>query len=129
VPTAVTASIPGWKVGEEYWNSGLYGRQEAVSTSIQLEAVVASIQLEAAVAAMSEAAWLQETLPTVSRVLDPYENPITWKFDSWMSKNLNSELKKEESYTCDPLKRGVEGSPGALGHEAYEEACRLHKLC
>jgi hypothetical protein len=23
-----------------------------------------------------------------------------------MSKNLNSELKKEESYTCDPLKRG-----------------------
>jgi hypothetical protein len=36
-----------------------------------------------------------------------------------MSKNLNSELRKEESYTCDPLKCGVEGSPGALGHEAY----------
>jgi hypothetical protein len=38
-----------------------------------------------------------------------------------MSKNLNSELKKEESYTCDPAKRGVEGSPGALGHGPYGE--------
>jgi hypothetical protein len=38
-----------------------------------------------------------------------------------MSKNLNSELKKEESYTCDPLKRGVEGSSGALGHGPYGE--------
>jgi hypothetical protein len=36
-----------------------------------------------------------------------------------MSKNLNSELKKEESYTCDPSKRGVEGSSGALGHGPY----------
>jgi hypothetical protein len=38
-----------------------------------------------------------------------------------MSKNLNSELKMEESYTCDPSKRGVEGSPGALGHGLYGE--------
>jgi hypothetical protein len=38
-----------------------------------------------------------------------------------MSKNLNSELKKEESYTCDPSKRGVEGSLGALGHGLYGE--------
>jgi hypothetical protein len=51
---AVAASIPGRKVGEECWNFGLYGRQEAVSTSIQLEVVVASIQLEAAVAAVTE---------------------------------------------------------------------------
>jgi hypothetical protein len=38
-----------------------------------------------------------------------------------MNKDLNSELKKEESYTCDPSKRGVEGSPGALGREPYGE--------
>jgi hypothetical protein len=38
-----------------------------------------------------------------------------------MSKNLNFELKKEESYTCDPSKRGVEGSPGALGRGPYGE--------
>jgi hypothetical protein len=38
-----------------------------------------------------------------------------------MSQNLNSELRMEESYTCDPSKRGVEGSPGALGHEPYGE--------
>jgi hypothetical protein len=38
-----------------------------------------------------------------------------------MSKNLNSELKKEESYTCDPLKHEVKGSPGALGREPYGE--------
>jgi hypothetical protein len=38
-----------------------------------------------------------------------------------MSKNLNSELKKEESYTCDPSKRQVEGSLGALGHGSYGE--------
>jgi hypothetical protein len=36
-----------------------------------------------------------------------------------MSKNLNSELKNEESYICDPSKHGVEGSPGALGHRPY----------
>jgi hypothetical protein len=36
-----------------------------------------------------------------------------------MSKNLNSELKKEESYTCDPLKRGAEGSLGVLGRILY----------
>jgi hypothetical protein len=36
-----------------------------------------------------------------------------------MSTNLNSELKKEENCTCDTSKRGVEGSPGALGHGLY----------
>jgi hypothetical protein len=50
---------------------------EAVLASIQLDVVAASIQLEAAVVAMSEAAGLQETLPTTSRVLDSYENPVT----------------------------------------------------
>jgi hypothetical protein len=34
-----------------------------------------------------------------------------------MSKNLNSELKKEESYTCDPSK----GPLGVLGHGPYGE--------
>jgi hypothetical protein len=38
-----------------------------------------------------------------------------------MSKNLNSELKKEESYTSDPSKHGVEGLPGALGRRPYGE--------
>jgi hypothetical protein len=38
-----------------------------------------------------------------------------------MSKNLNSKLKKEQNYTCDPSKRGVEGSPGALGRGPYEK--------
>jgi hypothetical protein len=38
-----------------------------------------------------------------------------------MSKNLNSELKKQESYTYDPSKRGVEGSPGVLGCRPYGE--------
>jgi hypothetical protein len=38
-----------------------------------------------------------------------------------MSKNLNSKLKKEEDCTCDPLKRGVEGSPGTLGCRPYGE--------
>jgi hypothetical protein len=38
-----------------------------------------------------------------------------------MSKNLNSELKKEESYTYDPSKRGVEGSSSALGRRLYGE--------
>jgi hypothetical protein len=36
-----------------------------------------------------------------------------------MSKNLSSELKNEDSYTCDPSKRGVEGSLGALGRRPY----------
>jgi hypothetical protein len=30
-------------------------------------------------------------------------------------------MKKEESYTCDPSKCGVEGSPGALGCGLYGE--------
>jgi hypothetical protein len=38
-----------------------------------------------------------------------------------MSKNLNSELKKEENYTCDLSKCGVEGSLGALGRGLYWE--------
>jgi hypothetical protein len=38
-----------------------------------------------------------------------------------MSKNLNSELKKEENYICDPSKRGVEVSLGALGCKPYGE--------
>jgi hypothetical protein len=38
-----------------------------------------------------------------------------------MSKNLNSKLKKEESYTYDPSKREVEGSPSVLGHGPYGE--------
>jgi hypothetical protein len=68
VPMAVATSFRGRKVGEECWNSGLYGR---------LEAVVVSIQLEAMVAATSEVAWLQETLPTTSWVVGPRENPVT----------------------------------------------------
>jgi hypothetical protein len=42
-------------------------------------------------------------------------------FDSCMSKNLNSELKKEENYTCGPSKHGVKGSSGALGRGSYGE--------
>jgi hypothetical protein len=38
-----------------------------------------------------------------------------------MSKNLNSELKNEESYICDPSKRGVKGSLGALGRGPFGE--------
>jgi hypothetical protein len=64
VPTVVVASIPGRKVGEEYWNSGLDGR---------LEAVAASIHLEAAMGATSEAAQLWETLPMASWVVGSYE--------------------------------------------------------
>jgi hypothetical protein len=94
VPMVVVASIPSRKVGEECWNSGLNSQLEVVAASIQVEAMVASIQLEATVAATSEAARLWETLPTASWVLEPYENPVTWKFDSWISKNFNSELKK-----------------------------------
>jgi hypothetical protein len=82
--------------------------------------VAASNHLEVA-AATSEAAQLWETLPTASPVVGPYENPVTWKFDSLMSKNLNFELKNEESYTCDPSKDGVEGSSGALGRGLYGE--------
>jgi hypothetical protein len=37
-----------------------------------------------------------------------------------MSKNLNSKLKKEDDCTYDPLKRGVEGLPGA-GRGPYRE--------
>jgi hypothetical protein len=90
------------------WNSGLDGRL-----------VAASIHLEAAVAATSGAARLREPLLTALQVVGLYENPVTWKFDWLLSKNLNSELKKEKSYTCDPSKRGVEGLSGALGRGPY----------
>jgi hypothetical protein len=90
-----------------------------VASSIHLKAVAGSIHLE--VAATSEAVQLQETLPMASRVVGLYENPVTRKFDSSMSKNLNSVLKNEESYTCDPSKCGVEGSSGVLGCGSYGE--------
>jgi hypothetical protein len=77
VPTTAAASIPGRKVGEECWKSGLDGRLEAVVASIHLEARAASIQLEEVVAATSEAAQLWETLPMPSLVLEPYENLVT----------------------------------------------------
>jgi hypothetical protein len=38
-----------------------------------------------------------------------------------MSKNLNSELKKRENFTCALSRRGVKGSPGAMGHGSYRE--------
>jgi hypothetical protein len=72
----VVASILGRKVGEECWNSGMDGQLDAMPASIHLEAVAAIIQLEVEVVATSETAQLQETLPTVSRVLDSYENPV-----------------------------------------------------
>jgi hypothetical protein len=56
VPTAATASIRSWKVGEECCNSRLDGRLETVVTNIHLKAVVASIHLEAVAVATSEAA-------------------------------------------------------------------------
>jgi hypothetical protein len=62
VPTAAS-SIPGPKVGEEGWYSGLDG---------WLEAVADSIHLEVAMVATSKAARLQKTLPMASWVLDPY---------------------------------------------------------
>jgi hypothetical protein len=78
VPMVAAASICGWKVGEECWNSGLDGRLEAVVPSIYLEAAAAaSIQLKALVAATSEATRLWETLPTASRVVGLCENPVT----------------------------------------------------
>jgi hypothetical protein len=109
-----------WPKGrEKCWNSTLDGRLEAVVARIHLEAVAASIQLETAVMATSKPSRLWETLPMTSQVLDLFENPISWKFDKRMSKNLNSELKKEENYTCDLSKCGVEGSSGALWRGPY----------
>jgi hypothetical protein len=101
-------------------NSGLDDRLQAVTTSIHLKAVAVSIHQEAA-ATMLEDARLWETLHTASWVVGPYENTVTWMFDSLMSKNLNSKLKKEESYIYDPSKHGVKGSPSALGHGPYWE--------
>jgi hypothetical protein len=71
--------------------------------------------------ATSKVVRLWETLHTASWVVGPYENPVTCKFDSLMSKNLNYELRKEESYTCDLSKHGVERSSGALGRGPYRE--------
>jgi hypothetical protein len=42
VPTTEVASIPGQKVGEKCWNSGLDGWLEAVTANIQLEATGAA---------------------------------------------------------------------------------------
>jgi hypothetical protein len=77
VLTVATASIPGRKVGEECWNSGLDDRLEAMAASIHLKAVAASIQLEAVAVATSKAARLWETLLTIARVVGSYENPVT----------------------------------------------------
>jgi hypothetical protein len=57
VPMA-TVSIPGPKMGEECWNSGLDARLEVAVANIHLEAMVASIQLEAAVVTTSKSARL-----------------------------------------------------------------------
>jgi hypothetical protein len=88
------ASIHASKVGEECWNSSLYDRLDAMAISIHLEEVAASIQLQATAVATSKYTRLWETLPTTSRVLDPYKSTVTWKFDSCISKNLNSKLEK-----------------------------------
>jgi hypothetical protein len=72
----VTVGIPGRKVREECCNSDLDGWLETVAASTHLKAVVASIHLEAVAVATSEAARLQETLPTTSQVLRPYENLV-----------------------------------------------------
>jgi hypothetical protein len=84
----VAASIPSPKVGEECCNSGPDARLEVMVTNIHLEVMVTSIQLQEAVVAMSKSARLWETLPTTSRVLDPYENPVTQKLDSCKSKKI-----------------------------------------
>jgi hypothetical protein len=72
---AAANNIRAWKVREEYWNYDLYGRLEVVTASIHLKEVVASIHLEAATT--SKAARLRETLSTTSRMVVPYENPVT----------------------------------------------------
>jgi hypothetical protein len=72
----MAASIPGTKVVEEYWNCGQDGQLEAVAGNIHMEVVAASIHLEAAMAATLKHMRLRETLPTASRVLDPYENTV-----------------------------------------------------
>jgi hypothetical protein len=77
MPTAAADSIPDRKMGKECWNSGLEGWLEAMAASIQLQVVAASIQLEVVVAATSEAAWVWDTLPMASGVLNPYVNPVT----------------------------------------------------
>jgi hypothetical protein len=76
VCTAAAASVPGRKVGVECWNSGLDGRLEAVAASIDLKVMAASVHLLAVAVAMLKAARLWETLPTASRVVGSYENPI-----------------------------------------------------
>jgi hypothetical protein len=70
-------SIPDPKMGGVCWNSGPDTRLDVVASSIHLLAVLASIQLVVVVVAASKFAQLQEILPKASRVLDPYENPVT----------------------------------------------------
>jgi hypothetical protein len=44
MPMVAAASIPGWKVGKECYNSGLDGRLEAMAASIPLKAVAATLE-------------------------------------------------------------------------------------
>jgi hypothetical protein len=64
VPTVAAASIHSPKVEEEYWNSGLDGRLEAVAANFHLKVMVASIHLEVVTVTTSEVARLWGTLPT-----------------------------------------------------------------
>jgi hypothetical protein len=53
----------------------------------------------------------------------PHESDRSQKplFKTIETGHSNSELKKEENYTCDLSKSGFERSPGALGHGPYGE--------
>jgi hypothetical protein len=50
-------------------------------------------------------------------IWEPYNMKVwlvnEYEFEFW--------IENKENYTCDPSKRGVEGSPGALGHKPYGE--------
>jgi hypothetical protein len=58
---------------------------------------------------------------------DVTKNPVTWKFDLCMSKNLNSELKKEENYTCDLSKFlvWIFCCTALIGSIGIEKRCKL----
>jgi hypothetical protein len=45
-----------------------------------------------------------------------------------MSKNLNSKLKKEENYNCDPSKCAIEGSLDVLGCGPYGRGLRIAQI-
>jgi hypothetical protein len=98
--TSVTANISSPTVWEECWNFGL----EVVGTrNPHLAATAASIQLEV-VGGTSKAARLWQILPMVSWVLDPFENPVTWKIDSWLRIWILNWIEN----TCLPvMRRGV----------------------